>query len=139
MKLNFNKAQGLTVPESFYALLTKELEVIELPNKPFNSLTVNFRDPNYSPTNGGYHPVEIRLEKDTKKWRLIYITDFSYQGSPFPELVKEINVCFVTEKVFSLFGGWLDNKISEALLQPFIDNFILYYSWDCYEVTVSFD
>lgn len=139
MKLNFNKVQGLTVPESFYALLTKELTVINPPQKLTNSMTINFRDPSYSPTKGGYHPVEIRLEKDINKWRLIYITDFSYQGSPFPELVKEIDVCFVTEKVFSLFGGWLDNKISKELLQPFIDNFMLYYSWDCYEVTVSFD
>ena len=25
------------------------------------SVTINFRDPNYSAENGGFHPVEIRL------------------------------------------------------------------------------
>jgi len=29
------------------------------------ALTLNFRDPDYSPEAGGYRPVEIRLEKQT--------------------------------------------------------------------------
>ncbi len=28
-----------------------------------DSVTINFRDPTYSAENGGFHPVEIRLER----------------------------------------------------------------------------
>ena len=45
-----------------------------------NNVTINFRDPNYSAENGGFHPVEIRLEKHGVTWQLCYITDFTYVG-----------------------------------------------------------
>lgn len=32
------------------------------------ALTLNFRDPDYSPELGGYRPVEIRLEKRAGSW-----------------------------------------------------------------------
>lgn len=139
MKLNFNKVQGFAVPEKLFQLINTELAEITKPVNETNAITLNFRDPNYSAEAGGYHPVEIRLENKSGLWQIAYITDFSFQGSPFPELIKEIDICFITKQVFSLFCGWLQNKSAKELLSLFIDNFIEYYSMDCYQVSISFD
>ena len=139
MKLNFNDVQGFTVPENLFQLINTELADKKTPANTFNAITLNFRDPSYSPSTGGYHPVEMRLEKKNELWQLTYITDFSFQGSPYPELVKEIDVCFFTKQVFSLFCGWLQNKNAKELLNLFIENFIEYYSMGSYQVSVSFD
>jgi len=139
MKLNFNDVQGFAVPENLFQLINTELADKTTPANTFNAITLNFRDPGYSPSTGGYHPVEMRLEKKNELWQLAYITDFSFQGSPFPELVKEIDICFFTKQVFSLFCGWLQNKNAKELLGLFIENFIEYYSMGSYQVSVSFD
>ena len=139
MKLNFNKVQGLPVPIELFEIINQSLTGIPLPKRDFNSVTLNFRDPNYSSDNGGYHPVEIRLEKQNELWQLVYITDFSYQGGTFPELVKEIDVCFISKQVFNVFIGWLQNRNAKELLTLFISNFIAYYANDCYQVSVSVD
>lgn len=139
MKLNFNKKQCFTVPEAFYRMINKELEPIKTPSKEINTIILNFRDPNYSPKNGGFHPVEARLERRNKEWQIVYITDFSYQGLPYPELVVDIDVCFISKEVFSLFCGWLQNKSAKELLDQFVGNFIEYYSMGSYQVSVSFD
>jgi hypothetical protein len=139
MKLNFNEVQGFPVPVKLYQLINQSLADTQTPNDDFNAITLNFRDPNYSADAGGYHPVEIRIEKQNKLWQLVYITDFSYQGGPFPELVKEIDVCFISKQVFNLFIGWLQNRSAKELLTPFVSNFIEYFANDCYQVSVSFD
>ncbi|MCF7500812.1 DUF2787 domain-containing protein [Pseudoalteromonas sp. L1] len=139
MKLNFNKVQGLPVPIELFEIINQSLTGTPLPKGDFNSVTLNFRDPNYSSDNGGYHPVEIRLEKQNELWQLVYITDFSYQGGTFPELVKEIDVCFISKQVFNVFIGWLQNRNAKELLTLFISNFIAYYANDCYQVSVSVD
>lgn len=139
MKLNFNEVQGFPVPVKLYQLIDQSLADISTPNDDFNAITLNFRDPNYSADAGGYHPVEIRMEKQNELWQLVYITDFSYQGGSFPELVKEIDVCFLTKQVFNLFIGWLQNRNAKELVSLFIGNFIEYYTSDCYQVSVSFD
>ena len=139
MKLNFNKVQGFTVPEKLYQLINTELADTATPVNTANAITLNFRDPGYSAETGGYHPVEIRLENKSELWQIAYITDFSFQGSPFPKLIKEIDICFITKTAFSLFFGWLQNKSAKELLSLFVDNFIDYYSMDCYQVSISFD
>ncbi len=139
MKLNFNEVQGFPVPVELFEIINQSLTGTSLPKGDFNAITLNFRDPDYSADTGGYHPVEIRMEKQNELWQLVYITDFSYQGGPFPELVKEIDVCFISKQVFNLFIGWLQNRNAKELLTLFIGNFIAYYANDCYQVSVSFD
>lgn len=139
MKLNFNKAQYFSMPEELYLLLNTELEQVELPTANTNAITLNFRDLYYSEELGGYHPVELRLERHKQAWQLIYITDFSFQGIPFPELTKEINICFITQRVFSLFGGWLHDKNGKVLITTFINNFIEYHAMNAYQTSISFD
>jgi hypothetical protein len=139
MKLNFNEDQGFPLPAKIYQVINQSLADIATPNEGIKAVTINFRDPDYSAETGGYHPVEIRMEKQNELWQLVYITDFSYQGSPFPELVKEIDVCFISKKVFNLFIGWLQNRNAKELVSLFIGNFIEYFTNDCYQVSVSFD
>lgn len=139
MKLNFNEVQGLAVPAKLFEIINQSLTNTSVPADDFYAVTLNFRDPDYSAATGGYHPVEIRIEKQNDLWQLVYITDFSYQGGSFPELVKEIDVCFLTKQVFNLFLGWLQNRNAQELLALFISNFIEYYTNDCYQVSVSFD
>jgi len=145
MKLNFKKPQGLTLPVKLFNLLNVEIARTTIPKSTFNSITFNFRDDDYSASTGGYHPVEIRVEKQpTDKaardyWQLIYVTDFSYQGSPYPELEKEIDACFVSNRVHSLYRGWLAHHDGQELLKLFIDNFIEYYSMNTYNVTINLD
>ncbi|MCG7584955.1 DUF2787 family protein [Photobacterium sp. OFAV2-7] len=59
-----------------------------------NALTFNFRDTGYSAESGGWHPVEIRVVCLNDRWVFDYITDFSFQGHPYPELVKEVDFNF---------------------------------------------
>jgi hypothetical protein len=139
MKLNFNKQQCFTVPEAFYQLLNTELEPIKTPSLEINIIILNFRDPSYSPKNGGFHPVEARLERVEQQWQIVYITDFSFQGLPYPELTVDIDVCFISKEVFSLLCGWLQNKSAKELLNQFIGSFIEYHSMDSYQVSVSFE
>lgn len=139
MNLNFNKAQGFEVPETLYTLINHILSEQSPPNEKTTAITINFRDPHYSVEKGGYHPVEIRLEKRSELWQLTYITDFSYQGTGFPELIKEIDVCFVTKQMFNLFLGYLQGKQANELLTLFIENFVNYAQNNIYNVEVTFD
>lgn len=144
MKLNFKKPQNLTLPVKLFKLMNAEIAKSTTAITSHNTLTFNFRDTDYSASAGGYHPVEIRVERigSSQKpdyWQLVYITDFSYQGSPYPELVKEVDVCFVNNRVYSLYGGNLNHSQGQALLTLFISNFIEYHTMDAYELSMSSD
>lgn len=91
MKLNFD-SNGLLVPvtPTLMDLLTKVAQEQGIPNG-INTIVFNFRDNTYSHDNGGYHPVEISITCHDGLWQFDYITSFSYQGYPYPELAKEID------------------------------------------------
>ena len=56
------KHEGVALPMSpMFALYIAGL-ITEYENS--EAVVLNFRDPTYSAENGGYHPVEIRLEND---------------------------------------------------------------------------
>jgi len=139
MNLIFNKAQGFPVPQSFYAALNREMNKATIPMKSITAITFNFLDPDYSAESGGYHPVEVRIEKQNGIWSLVYITDFSFQGMSFPELVKEIDICFITKQVFSLFAGGSIRQHANGLIKMFIGNFIEYYKQGVFDVHVTFE
>jgi|TARA_R110001583_G_scaffold194969_1_gene368018 hypothetical protein len=139
MKLNFDKAQCFTVPEKLDLLINAELATLTTPALDTSTITFNFRDNDYSAESGGFQPVEIRLELHNNLWQFIYITDFSYQGFPYPELVKEIDICFQSKRVYSLYGGNLSRRDGNELLKLFLSNFIEYHAMGTYQVTVSCD
>ncbi|WP_338366600.1 DUF2787 domain-containing protein [uncultured Pseudoalteromonas sp.] len=137
MALQIEQVPGLKVPDSFIDVIVSA--VIERGDSVggTKAVTLNFRDPDYSPEAGGFHPVEVRLEKQATSWQLVYITDFSYQGRHTPELIKEIDVCFSIKQVYHFLAGWLNTREGEELLALFISNFVDYYNTGCYQVTVT--
>lgn len=137
MAIKIEQVPELNVPESLFDVIvnaiTKQGESIGNASE----LTINFRDKDYSAAAGGFHPVEVRLEKRGIFWELVYITDFSYQGRPDSELVKEIDVCFVIKRVYHMLVGWLSEREGKELLTLFVTNFVEYYNTGCYQVTIS--
>jgi hypothetical protein len=138
MKLTFNKSQCFTVPEKLYQLLSDEFANVSLPDSDTEGIILNFRDPDYSISNGGFHPVEIRLVKSMTSgeavYEFFYITDFGFH----PELAVEIDVCFIAEQVYSFYGGWLDKRGGEELKELFLTNFISYVEMKVFEVKITF-
>ena len=139
MALQIEQVPGLKVPDSFIDVIVSA--VIEGGDSvgAAKAVTLNFRDPDYSPEAEGFHPVEVRLEKQATSWQLVYITDFSYQGRHTPELIKEIDVCFSIKQVYHFLAGWLNAKEGKELLALFISNFVEYYNTGCYQVTVTIE
>jgi hypothetical protein len=85
------------------------------------------------------HPVEIRIIKHNSQWQFDYITDFSFQGFPYPELVKEIDICYQTKQVYCLYGGSLNKKDADELIELFLTNFICYVETGVFSVSVTFN
>jgi len=139
MKLTFNKSQYFSVPENLLSILNTELAKLTNPESNSTGITFNFRDPDYNADKGGFHPVEIRLSKHNNQWQFEYITDFSFQGFPFPELVKEIDICYQTKQVYNLYYGYLNKKDSNELIELFLTNFISYVEMEVFTVKITFD
>ncbi|MEC4727875.1 DUF2787 domain-containing protein [Shewanella sp. D64] len=137
MSIQLDKAQVPKMSRAFYQLLEQQLQ--SLATKEANAIMLNFRDPDYSAENGGYHPVEVRLEKQQDLWRLVYVTDFAYHGHPYPELVKDIDICFNSKQVYSLFSGWIGELESRELVSMFSENFIAYQEMGAYTVYIQLD
>ena len=95
--------EGLALPVS--KALADALVSLIPQNFNNDAITINFRDSTYSSESGGFHPVEIRLERQGNKWYFCYITDFAYVGSgPFAELAKELDFDFQAGVFQNLFG-----------------------------------
>lgn len=105
-----------------------------------NAVTINFRDPDYSPQTGGFHPVEIRLEKGDEQWQLCYITDFCYVGYQGQwELVKELDFDFSCG-VFQSISGLLVIEAAAELYPIWEQNFLCYWQeMDAFNVSISTD
>lgn len=106
-----------------------------------NHITLNFRDKSYSAANGGFHPVEIALQKrEGVHYSIMYITDFSYCGGPYPELERDVDFDIGNGMAFSRYGGW--QSIREPLIAELYElwqsNFVAYIGMDAYdEIKVS--
>lgn len=139
MNLLFERAKSFAVPNAFYQVLNEAFLNAEIPTQEINAITFNFKDPNYSADAGGYHSIEIRIEKVEEKWRLAHITNFSYQGKANLELSKEIDVCFTTHQVFDFILGGLLKYHASYLVTILVKNFIQYYRLGVFDVTVQFE
>lgn len=135
MKITLKRPQTPAMPSELYTLINQVLMTAE--PKSSNAITLNFRDPEYSAEAGGFHPVEIRLEKQDAHWRMVYMTDFAFHGYPIPELIKDIDICFNSNQVYSSLCGWMCPQECKELIKLFIENFISYHSMDVYQVRVS--
>ncbi len=135
MTISIDTNQRPAMPAPFYQLLTQEL--INTNPKDANAITLYFRDPDYSPQRGGFHPVEVRLEKQVDHWRLVYVTDFAFHGHDSPELIKDIDICFNSKQVYSSIGGWISHDEGAELIELFSDNFTSYHHMNVYQVQIA--
>jgi hypothetical protein len=118
------KHEGLAVPMSpMFVLYIADLLA---PHENEKAVTINFRDPNYSVNDGGYHPVEIRLENEGNEWRFSYITDLCYVGSGHcAELAKDLDFDFQAGVFQNLFGTYPIEQAIE-MFQVWETNFVYY-------------
>lgn len=135
------KATGpvLAVSEHLLLVLTRLIKpCFEQPPYP-QAITLNFRDPDYSADHGGYHPVEIRLERRGEQYELMYITDFAYvgQGSGYAELAKALDFDW-SQNCFEMQGLPPESLEKAKDLYPvFEENFLSYYLSGVFEVEVT--
>lgn len=128
--------EGVTVPISqrLIQIINNKVNDIE-ENSVSEGFTVSFKDTHYHPDHGGYHPVEIGILKGNDgRLSLHYITDFSYAGHPYPELVKEIDFEFHDHKLSSYLMGLLLNEgDSKDLFRLWEGNFLDYVEMGCFD------
>jgi len=118
------KHEGLAVPMSpMFALYIADLLA---PHENEKAVTINFRDPNYTSDDGGYHPVEIRLKNEGDGWRFCYITDFSFVGNGYmAELAKDLDFDFDAGVLQCLHGTYPIEQAIE-IFQVWESNFVYY-------------
>ena len=96
--------------------------------------TINFRDPDYSAKRGGYHPVEMMIDKDGS---VLYITDFAFVGSgAYAELSVELDFNF-ENKTFEQMGRTFPLSKGMGLFQIWQKNFLMFHSMEVFTVEVS--
>ncbi len=142
MKLCFSKDK-LTLPVSvdFQDVLNRVISESGKRTPMIQSVVFSFRQKSYSPKNGGYHPVEIRITRLNEQWIFDYITDFSYCGL-MPELEKEIDFDFGHGVAYIRYMG--EVPITESSVAEFYSmwetNFLSYIGMDCFdEIKITVD
>jgi hypothetical protein len=95
---------------------------------------LSFRNPDYSPEEGGFHPVEISVTSDGV---IQYVTDFAYAGLPsMAELVKSLDFDFSIGR-FQQMGWEYPLEEGRELFTLYQRNFCAYFSAGVFEVVVS--
>ncbi|HAS8506480.1 TPA: DUF2787 domain-containing protein [Vibrio vulnificus] len=99
-------------------------------------ITLNFRDSTYSAEAGGFHPVEISLQRtQLGKWKILYITDFAYFGNVYPELERNVDFDIASGQAYFSGMGWQD--INTYGVRGFYllweSNFLSYLDMEAYD------
>ncbi|MDZ6510313.1 DUF2787 family protein, partial [Escherichia coli] len=68
-----------------------------------------------------------------------YITDFSYMGTVYPELEKEIDISWSQQYVFLAYVGDLPVNAGRELFELWQSNFIQYHGMNIYTITVLWE
>ncbi|WP_046030755.1 DUF2787 domain-containing protein [Vibrio vulnificus] len=131
--------RDLPISEALISLIKKQVEAHVTNVNRYQGVTINFKDPSYSIEKGGYHPVEIRLEQVGDEWHFDYITDFCFDGSPYAELVKDIDWNVKEKQCYTMLSGWLSPSDSYELFELWQDNFISYAEMEVFDITVTTD
>lgn len=121
----------LTVHDEFRSLLEEELKKTQFAAQ--SGAVLSFRDPDFTPEAGGFHPVEIAVAPDGT---IQYVTDFAYYGRPpHCELAKELDFDF-SLGLFQHCG--IEFPITEAkeMFTIWQENFLTYLRMGAYSVTV---
>jgi DNA-binding beta-propeller fold protein YncE len=95
---------------------------------------LSFRSPEYTPETGGFHPVEVAIDR---AGRIIYVTDFAFVGqAPFHDLAKEIDFDF-SLGLFQHFGVEHPLIEGKGLFALWQSNFVSYHHDNIYTVHVE--
>ena len=127
-------SEGYAVPieKALIQIIEKELQKAKL--KEDSTIILNFRDPTYTATEGGYHPVEIMINE---LGVIQYITDFAYVGSgDMAELTKELDFDFASG-LLEQFGRCYPIENAWELFPIFVQNFCAYYHQGVFDVEIS--
>ncbi len=138
-KLSFIPAL-LPVSSKLFELLNQHYKKQLKANESLSSsrhVVFNFGDKSYSAEEGSYHPVEIAIRHSSNsQWSIEYITDFAYMGNYYPELERNLDFDFRSEKFFIAYKSWLAmNARSSAkqLYQLWEKNFLAYVDMEAFE------
>jgi hypothetical protein len=132
--------QGLPLPVSstFAVCLTDLLNTHQPTWQQTQAVTMNFRDPSYGPERGGFHPVEIRLQRRGNLWSLAYMTDFSYVGmGDYAELAKEVDFDFSSQEGLVAHIHVVPLSELGEFYELWESNFLSYLSLGVYTLTLS--
>lgn len=136
MNINTNN-MPLPVTSRLTDIIKDALKDKDLTGK--TSVTLNFRDPDYSAENGGYHPVEIMLKRQGDDWHFQYITDFCYVGiGPYAELVKDLDFDFGAGVFQTTYGFYRIEEASDIFL-TWQNNFVDYCDFDAFKLEITLD
>ncbi len=138
-KLSFTPAL-LPISSKLFNLLNQHYATQLEANESLSTsrhVVFNFRDKSYSAEEGGYHPVEIAIRQSSNsQWSIEYITDFAYMGNYYPELERNLDFDFRSEKFFIAYKGWLamDARSSaKQLYQLWEKNFLAYVDMEAFD------
>jgi hypothetical protein len=122
----------VAVSKKLVAIITQEIKDTDIDTS--KGFIINFRDPDYSAEQGGYHPVEISVDANGL---IQYITDFAYYGNgPHAELVKELDFDFNHGR-FQQMGRDFPIRDGAGLFKIWQSNFCSYYEWKVFQSTVQ--
>lgn len=101
---------------------------------PGRGAILSFRDPDYSPEAGGFHPVEVAVGP---QGGIRYITDFAYVGRPpHCELAKELDFDF-SLGLFQHFGVEYPLASGREMFTLWESNFLAYHRMEAYTLSVE--
>lgn len=131
--------EGLALPVS-KKLADALTNIINQHNDASDAVTINFRDPDYSAESGGFHPVEIRIEKKDSTFQICYITDFCFVGSGYTaELAKDLDFDFQAGVFQNLFGVFPIEQATDVY-QIWETNFLHYLTvFESFKIKLNLD
>lgn len=136
-------AHALPLSHACVTLLTDYLNQAvqdQNPDRSITAATFNFRDPDYSADQGGYHPVEIRVKVQGETGTLEYITDFSYVGTGQDcELDKEVDFDFTGNYCFVRYVGRYALEDMHNFYRIWEGNFMNYIEMRVFHLDVTLE
>lgn len=135
------RQQGYKLPvkKELVDILLKEMTGRPPMKNRLMAVCLLFQDPSYSPSQGGYHPVEIRLIPHDDHFYFDYITDLAYVGRVYPELEKELDFSWTQQYIFHAGLGDLPYREGCELFKLWQDNFISYWHMGVYTPTILWE
>jgi len=142
MDIEFNSTPIETSAKLLAVL--KQLVKSRCTDEGVSYITIHYRDSKYNYKEGGYHPIEIVLQKDalTGRWDILYITDFSYSGYLDIDLIIDLDFDFSLETFSAVYCSprSIMDQDTEEVYQLWQRNFLCYVdsgAFDQIEVSAS--